>query len=1387
MKKYKRFFNAIFSLSVLLWMSSVQTTNAQSINRVNISGPGNLMVNSFTGNLFTERSDLSIPYRNLNIDFSFSYNSSNFNTNRGYGRGWTFSYDLNYRIDSTDFIISWGDGREDIYRPDSLDNNIVKAPAGIFDSLSQYQTGKYVVVTPYGIKYFFDDANTKRITKIQDRNNNQLLFTYTDTLLTTLTDGAGRAIQLQYNSGRLTSISDNLVAPARIISYEYDGYGNMVKMTDPSGNSISYDYIINGPLSKVTDKNENVVDVLYTPNFAVKEIISCALRKTFTYNNSTFSTYVTDYLGGGNNQISIFRYSPGGNLIKKEGNCCGYNITYEYNENNNISKITDANGNVTEYTYNAKGNMLSKKDPAGNTSFYTYNSSFSQLSSYTDRNGGSMSFTYDPQGNLTGAAYPLNISNSFTYSENGELLSSTDGNNRTTTYDYDNYGNLSAIHKPLGVEETFTYDLRGRLLNYRDPNNNTTAFNYDPMDRLLNVTDALSHVTAFTYDAKSNLLTSTDRNNRVTTYAYDAMDLPVMIKDALNHTSVMEYDGLGNIVAVFDPNGNADRYTYDNLNRLIKEKNGAGEVITYDYDASGNLTGIVLPNGNTINVTYDALHRLAQAKDNLGTFLTHSYDRVGNLLSRTDANGNSVSFTYDALNRKITDSDALFNAVEYTYDGNFNLTTIKDRNNKIRSFSYDDLNRRTQYTDALNHSTNFNYDPAGNLLSVKDANNNQTSYIYDALNRHTQITFANGTTNGIAYDNEGLLLNFTDNNGAVTNYGYDAAYNLISKNYPGSNDDVFAYDAAGRIVSANNSNATVALTYDAANRLTSETLNGKTTSYAYSIPDNKITTNYPGGRTLIHDYDIRNRLGEIKEGNNTMASFAYDNADRMLSKNYPLNGTTTSYAYDANNRITSVLTNPGGKLNSIFSYDNNGNKLFEKKLHKPEQSEQYAYDDEMRLTDFKSGILSGNSIPSPLNEIDYNYDALGNRTSVTENGVSTNYAANNVNAYTQISSAVPLTYQYDNNGNLLNDGVHSYSYDSQNHLIAVDNGNTSTYKYDALGRRIEKVVGTETTQYLYSGVNEIENRDGTGNITASFVFQSGIDDVISSRINGADYFYYNNVLGSVNAIANTSGTVVDRYEYDPFGGQSLFDGNYTPAGSSAIGNDITFTGRSFDDEIGKYYYRARHYEEDDGRFQQKDPLGYFAGDMNLYSYVMNKPTRLVDPFGSDCHQPTLNSNIEKVKFDAYLKGYNFAKLGKFTQEQREEEFQETALAYIMELRRTKDPESLNLDWAAVDHYIFAKMGTGAGIAALGQDIFKLYLNIFSFYINTLSLDMINIDIKQITRQGSGKVSEPSFKAFKEGVKGGYLGIMGENQFGFSYKDFECRDKPMPKLKFYYKM
>jgi len=111
----------------------------------------------------------------------------------------------------------------------------------------------------------------------------------------------------------------------------------------------------------------------------------------------------------------------------------------------------------------------------------------------------------------------------------------------------------------------------------------------------------------------------------------------------------------------------------------------------------------------------------------------------------------------------------------------------------------------------------------------------------------------------------------------------------------------------------------------------------------------------------------------------------------------------------------------------------------------------------------------------------------------------------------------------------------------------------------------------------------------------------------SSGTYAGTYYYHFDALGSVVALTNSSGNTVQVYEYDVYGRVGATDASHP--------NRILFTGREFDKETGLYYYRARYYNPQIGRFLQTDPIAYGDG-MNLYRYCRNNPIATTDPSGN---------------------------------------------------------------------------------------------------------------------------------------------------------------------------
>jgi RHS repeat-associated protein len=317
----------------------------------------------------------------------------------------------------------------------------------------------------------------------------------------------------------------------------------------------------------------------------------------------------------------------------------------------------------------------------------------------------------------------------------------------------------------------------------------------------------------------------------------------------------------------------------------------------------------------------------------------------------------------------------------------------------------------------------------------------------------------------------------------------------------------------------------------------------------------------------------------------------------------------------------------------------------------------FEYDKLRRLTVAWIGSSTPTSPPGNpyVTKIQYNMDDDGNRTSVVTtpyggSASTSSYSTNSLNEYTSVGGT---SQSSDANGNLTDNGTYLFVYDYRNHIVQVKLKSSgaviASYRYDALGRRVEKNVGGTVERHILSiwndpGVVEdlshvVSVYDGSDAWKQNFVWSDEVDGIqMLEQKDTLDYdtdgnttevtrsFYHPNALGSVMEITDMNQAVVVSYRYDPYGKVTITRGG-TPQSSDPLGQHWTFTGRFLDEEAGLLYYRARYYDPATGRFLQRDPLGYDTGP-SLFAYCESNPANTVDPEGLDDFRPTSRAPAE---------------------------------------------------------------------------------------------------------------------------------------------------------------
>ncbi len=264
----------------------------------------------------------------------------------------------------------------------------------------------------------------------------------------------------------------------------------------------------------------------------------------------------------------------------------------------------------------------------------------------------------------------------------------------------------------------------------------------------------------------------------------------------------------------------------------------------------------------------------------------------------------------------------------------------------------------------------------------------------------------------------------------------------------------------------------------------------------------------------------------------------------------------------------------------------------------------YSYDPLYRVTGASyTGTLT--------NTFGYSYDAVGNRTVQTQTITSTLVTNYSYDVANRLTSANGVTYSWDDNGNLLNDGLQAYTYDQANRLKQVVGGaTTSTFGYNGLGDRLQQTVGITTTRYVLdpaAGLTQVL-ADGTN----TYLYGNAR---IGQYQTAMQYFGADG-LGSVRQIYDATGQVVGSSRYDPYGNV------LAQSGATSV---FAFTGEQYDAATGLEYLRARYYSSAQGRFTTRDVWRGSPDSpqsLHVYVYTRNNPANLTDPSG---HQSPLPS------------------------------------------------------------------------------------------------------------------------------------------------------------------
>lgn len=765
----------------------------------------------------------------------------------------------------------------------------------------------------------------------------------------------------------------------------------------------------------------------------------------------------------------------------------------------------------------------------------------------------------------------------------------------------------------IGRGVSYTYDLLGRMETFTDSGGGVTRYGWEPCSpdvvlepctRLLAITDARGNVVLTNeYFADGNVKKQTlgdtgvyefsyvtDANGTITetrtTGPRGSVRVSVFNTDRFMVTdtrafglpeqqgSVLERQpGTGLVTAETDDLARRAEYTYDAMGNVKTSTRLAGrpDAVTtaMDYEPRFNLVSAITdPLQHTTSFSYDAKGNLTAVKDGLNNEFTigpHNLD--GQPLATADALQNSTSLAYDRGDL-ISVTDPLGRPSRRFLDAAGRLVSSVDALGNTTRSAYDALDRLRSLTDPLNQLITLEYDANGNLKKVIDPRLSETSYTYDVMDRVQSRTDPLHRTETFEYDRLGNVVIATDRRGIVNEFTYDSLdrlqltlYGLVGAGSFRSSESsvVNTYDAGNRLIRVEDSTSgTIVSLFDDLDRLTSETSSLGTVGYAYDLAGRRTSMTVTGQAEVTYEYDNANRLTEVRQGS-AAVGIGHDAAGRRTSLTLP-SGIVQGYGYNAASEFTSLTYKRGATTQGdlAYGYDLAGRPIT------------------------TAGTYARTGLPAAVPSATYD-------------------AAN------QLLSWSGTTITHDASGNMTSDGTSNFTWNARGQLTDIKQGliPTAAFVYDGFGRRQQKTVGTSSTQYLYDGVNPVQELLASVP-TANLLTGLGIDEqFVRTTVAGAVTNLLTDRLGSTLALSNSAGSVGTLYTYEPHG--RTHSGPASP-------NPFRFTGRE-DDGTGLYFYRSRYHSPIFHRFISEDSAEFAAGDINLYAYAGNRPTTFSDPTG----------------------------------------------------------------------------------------------------------------------------------------------------------------------------
>jgi RHS repeat-associated protein len=565
---------------------------------------------------------------------------------------------------------------------------------------------------------------------------------------------------------------------------------------------------------------------------------------------------------------------------------------------------------------------------------------------------------YDEEGYLVARVNGAGEGEQYWYDARGNRAHVIDAAGNRTTWEYDERDLPLRMTTADGLVTEYAHDDKGARVGIRHPSGLTYAMSYDDRGRLTAVHEAGVLIESFEYNRDNDLVATTDGRGARTTHAYDALSRPVTSTDALGRSTHTTYDRLGRAINVRYPDGTTVQRAYDALGKVVREVDPLGRVTTMEYAGMGVLTALVEPDGRRWSLAYTSEEQLREIKNPRGESYSFLRDDAGRIVEERTFDGRLLRYSYAASGRvaRIDSPDRSYR--ELSHDRLGRLVRDAASDGSVVSLQRDKLGRLV--TAVLEEQgkqivTRFERDAAGRLVCERQGDRT-VRYEHDVRGWRTARIMPDGAITRYEYDAEGGLVGVAQDGQALILDRDAAGREITRRDAAGRLSIQSRWDVVDQLIEQR---ATAPVPgegvpsvlvqrqwqYDRAGRVTRiDDPRWGTTRYAYDRNDGLVEATR-GGRREVFGYDSAGSLvsaleemgtkltaWEVEAGNlvkrSPASKYVYDACGRRIEKHEIARGPrggTTSYAWDARDRLREVRLPDGGRV--AMTYDALGRRM----------------------------------------------------------------------------------------------------------------------------------------------------------------------------------------------------------------------------------------------------------------------------------------------------------------------------------------------------------------------------------------------------------------------------------------------------------------------------